>query len=937
MPFTRAYTKQLTDLSDEIKKALDLLFAESLKTFTDETGVTLNNNPNFNSLLNTFIGELDGHKQKELRGEKTSEHGSRQRLLALRQAWNEVLRLQQLILDKTLITQKTLDEDISTFTTIFNKATAKQIQDIFPEHEFTERKIRFVTDFMAVAHQLLKKQCAIQALLAANVTRNIEKHLESRALHQARETHNNAVVAHNKTWATEVEAHESTLLTLEKKAHQIDAIRLALLAEKQTLSTTNNAMNEDADKLASLEKTLADLVKTPINDDATIESLTAWDLHIEAAGEALIAGINAYRKNVIECTASTAKNTNAFISDQNKTLDDLEEEARACQPQPLDEENFKTSLATLDPSYLALCHEIDEEIIRLETHFTALTALKKQHETDNAHTKEALRLHLVTLANHDTDTTILERFNKTCIDQHDFHDFGSTPWKKLSQFTATQFQEINTLNETNQGLSQSQSTESILDTSAAKTIKEAITETTTRLAQLKENKATITNQYNKEKKQGAGHLNSGTKTVKEKIESSLEECEKITDELIAFNNESTLNDRLLHLNQARETARSANKKRRDLLEKINLLQPLQNEADYLTQRIQILEEKFKNNPFPIEADISPDALKTALNALSVNIALTTPNLMQKFNPLEALIAKVDTLEQKMTETNQSYRYRRRGTLIGALVGGALSLVLLGGLVTSIVLSFGLTLPITIGVGVIIASSPALFGGIGRFFGWRTDKTVNKQMTHQNNTESLEKKSEINTRRNTHTLAREQSMASQLSLVQTTEQDLDAFLANEQKPRTAKPLTRRSTVRKSIWDFKYLAPGSENTSILNLATPPTPEDDETVAPSFDPELERKTTPPLNQKIVRFAEEEVISSHKETNPSFEAPLNTATPPHEVEVDIETEATLKATQEPKAKPAYSLFTGGDFGVFSVSFASPQQAQGETSEPVVANAHRV
>jgi hypothetical protein len=942
MPFTPIYTQQLNDLSQEIQTALDQLFEESLTVFAEETGVKLNSE--LDQLLKIPFSELTESQQNQLRGENTKEQGVRQRLFLLRQAWNDITRLNKSIMDKELLTQEALNNEIELISAMFQKAIpgfAEQI--LFTSHELTNRKINFVRQFINIAHQLLKKQCAVQALLATNVVRGIEAYTESETLSTARKNYDEAMSAHNATWAADLKAHEDALNSLEKNKFAIEDIRLNhLLEKKKTLESAEATLNSKTENLADLEKTLKELIDKEIDDNATVVSLTQWDTELENAGKALLDAINAYKEeDVIKNMTLTQKETITFIETQNIILDRLEDAANKAFPEPpLDEKSLRTSLKKLDRLQLTLNKEINEEIQKLKDRYSELAALLTQHEADTTIAKSALNKHLPTLENEGDDTAALTNFHEACVEQHDrlTLPFETTPWKTLSNSIKTQLTAINALNKTNQGSSQSHSAASVVDTETTKQrLQDALKQTEADGLALEKKQKTLTQEQRERKKQRTASLNSGMETVKKQIQTLLNQCETINAELLAFH---VTESREQALTQAINTLISVNQKRRSLIDAIrDDLTPSQNEADFLKQRLNILQKKFNENPWPVEDECHPDRLLQELGNLPINKALAKkpPFLLEKIQsdtPLEALIAKVDKLDHALRHAQKSYRYGRRGTLIGALVGGGLSAVLLGGLVASIVFSFGLSLPILIGVGVAIATAPGLLAAVGRFFGWRKDKTINNNTKNKAAKDKMEIRSNVTSTNSQHTLSRTQSIMLQKSMLEEANTDLDAYLKAAQIPKTRAPLTRRRTLiagaslLNNLQRYPITYTSEARLPVIDPNEITTPDDD--VALSYDPATVPEDNPvdTSSQKTrVRFAEE-TIPTESSTDENKESSLSSSSWEEKPEP-----APLPATD----KSTYSLFTGGDFSLFRISFASPQQAQGETSEPVVANAHRV
>lgn len=950
MPLTQPYVDQLKALSDSIEKALNDLRQESLEVFVGDEAILKNGR--LGLLLKNAGDNPSIKEQNELLGTNANEHGARQRRFLLEHIWNEIIKIHNDIHDNKLHQHKQVEARIAQVSQSLNKAVVPLAKDLFSEHPLTERKVNFVTNLVQTASRLLQKQCAVQALLATNESREIPSHTESLELIQSRSTYLAAVKKHHESFSVSVTENEKALKDLEGTFHRIEIIRNALLLKKSSLSTQNTDILRCEKSLSDQQDELTALLAQEPGSTATTESLEALDSRLSAAAEMLIREMRSYNESVHNKIKQDTENTSPFIDAQVKALNELELTASQTVPSiPLDEGNLKKSLVELASQHASLQEASIQETLKLEAYSAALTALRSQLENDTRKIREAHKIQSLVLSDTAGDTTTLSSFETACTEQEDTYATfkklmpgGSSPWTTLKLSTEKNFNAINKQHQHGNGLLQHNSADACIDAQIMTQVAEMITTTNQKLRKLADQIAETKDQHqrlqNVEKSFSRVILR-----VRERIQKSVSECDDILSELHEHNNQRLIAEHRRKIEAANQQLRLVNEKRRRLVEKIQTLQPHQSEADYLRQRLTDLQGKFNDHSFSIAQELHPDTLLQELAALPISLELTVKHdtgiekldAVINQNPLTTLRKKVEKLDKKIAHANQSYHYRRKGTLIGTLTGGGLALLLCGGIAASIYFSFGLAIPMLIGIGIAAAISPSIGASIGRFFGWRKDKTSFNQAQLSANQVKADAFSRIHSNRNEGTLLRQKSMRSQEPLDEQT--DLDALLAKTNRKVT---YTRAKTVilpSLNAYSINFTSIANINPSPVQSDSSSNNDDDlDEVAPSFSTDKTvADPSPTLVHKSVHFNEEKRDSSST-SNEDKKASSSTAFEEQQDNPSHEPVAASSRAATPTTEPTYSLSKGGQFKHFTLSFAqrpAPQKVQREASEPVVVKAY--
>lgn len=993
MPFTKAYTKQLTELSTKVEETLTNLYQESLVAFTKVLGVKLSKNERLKSLLNKPHDELTPNELAELTGNNESEFGSRQRLTILSKVWNEITRLNKNILENKIPTAEKLTEAIENIIIVLEGDIAPFAENTFKPHELTRRKITFARSFIGLAHRLLEKQFAIQQLLATNVSDATPTHTENKELSEAKATYNQAVAQYNNKYLHNITTHENIILHIEAKIKAIQLIIAELEVKTANLKKPSDETAELQKRMDRSKAKLSELLETSPDENTTLEQFNQLDANIETAATELIDIMRSYQTTVIKKTTDTASTIEKLIEEKRKKLatliDEIEsiipkhsfyrtsedsslttpaendpssEEAIAAEAKALGE--YKAALTRLTEHYQPLEKAIAAEIAALAQHSTTLTDLKTQHQASLEQTQQALSDCTSLLLKPDAEA--LQHFRTECDLQHGAVDdlktatLGwagvSTRWTTLHTSVTKHFESLNEQHKTDNALSSPHSPRSVIDKSAITKIEAALKETAQCHKALAEQRRTAAKEHDQRRRRTT-HLKGDIVTLVKQTDLHSKSCERALENLDKQIDE-VIKSQTDEKTAASDLVQQSNRKRRELLftkereesrlselkaEEESRLSKLKAEMDsaelevsLLRHRLETLQTKLRDSNITVNENskLNPVNLLNKLNTLPISPALFQAK--NKFNnsSLEKIKNKTDTLESKILSANQNHHYQHKRTLIGGLIGATVSLLLLGGLVASIVFSFPIMLPIMIGVGIAIAFTPGITAAIGRFFGKRKDNAILAAAQLDANASNENIREDLKASQTQQTLARQQSVRNQEEALSKEENDSKARNNNENNSNSEAPSKPpRKKGGQLTRNRRELTRSVAYLSFKQSMIDETFEDgiDDEAAPSFDP-----AHPPTENERAAAYNLTLFPPKPESEPK---------PPLRKTKTVRFSGVQENNESNNSKPPYSLKNGGFFQVnedtsFEVSYEAssptPQQMQGETSESVLGNAHR-
>lgn len=880
MPFTQAYSDHLNNLSTSIEHSLDQLYEKSLSALVGEP--LTSKDTNLKKLLETPVSNLKKDIQEKIRGNNESELGARQRWFLLRQAWNDISAIQLEIKNGQLTTTEDISRRIQLTEELINGEYKKFSLDIFKPHQLSDRKVNFIKSVLGVANRLLLKQLAVQNILATNTKPNIPD--------QPNFDPTQTTGGYNELNTASTQA----LQAIQNQINEMEKIKCELKMHQLNVNTPDDNITNKHHAVITKSTELVTALNHEKDESQSIESINANIAKLETATKALQAAISDYETAV----------DRRLMDDSSKTIRLTEEKSAALLKliESIDQALQKNENQEVAEASTLKAPTLLEKYKNHLTRLTTLLANENQCINDAAVARESA-VDLLSISEHDRNT--LTTLKSWCEKQSDYYlqrrakeKLKIEKWGHVYNSAETSFKTLAKLHTDYQGLSGANKNESYFESSHIRTLENAIATTTAAIARLELLPKAAENTHPPQTIPMESNPTLSQLALKKT--DLCEKCGALMENLAPNKIAEKYNSHYETITATKILLEQSSEKIAPLIAQRDHLLSQQSLKKYLESILTEQSQRYESNPFKITSnDHSPTALQNELNSILINLSAFPMSGTESIisNPLTELRKKIYQLEDAIDLKNRRYPSRDKGMLFGALAGGALATALCGGIVASVILSFGLALPIIIAAGVAAAIAPGLFGGVGRFFGLRKDNKAFKN--------SCEIKAELRVDNNQKSHPRENRVkrkeTNQPFTVSVNNPHFDSQMKAAIVPIDKQRVTERMKTHRflSIWGSEVFKKHS-----------------------------------LHQESM---EDRIEETDSDIAPSYPAPTEILTSPERPDKDRPDNAP-RANPEPQANSGYSLLKGGQFKHFTLSFtqrAAPQQVQREASESVVVNAH--